>query len=42
MTRELLQLVDFTLGSPASPSLARREMPSRPVTRRDSGSRFTT
>ena len=27
---------------PSSPSLAGREMPSRPLTHRDSGSRFTT
>ena len=41
-TRELLQLVDFTLGSPLSPSPAGREMRPRPLTRRDLGSRFTT
>ena len=41
-TRELLQLVDFTLGSPPSPSPAGREMPSRPLNRRDLGSRCTT
>ena len=41
-SRELLQLVDFTLGVPPSASLAGREMPSRPLTRRDSGSRLTT